>query len=1043
MGRTRSYFQFNVSGLLGTGVRTAEFNVYETYAPSCGYKRAVVLHGSGPISSSTTWSKQPAIGAELQRHTIAWGYSSSCAARWVGFNAFGEVDGAVRAGSSTATVMLRAGAANDSSSWVENDKYAWKKFRVDVSLVVTYNRKPNVPANLTLAGGACQAVPNQPYIGSSGPTLRATSSDPDGGTVATQFEWYVHGGALRGQTTTPFQASGTPFSVTIASGTCADGETMSVRARAYDGTDWGAWTPWGCHATVDQTPPGVAPLVSSQDYPPGEIGGGVGETGSFQFSPNGVADVAGYYFDLHDQPQRYVAADATGNATALVTPPSEGPTTLWVQSVDRAGNVGPLAAYEFVVGRGAPPVAHWRVDGFDTETGLADGSGNGHHATVSNATMGSTAYWAGGRHDDALHVSEPGHVATAGPVLDTAKTFSVSAWVRLDRLGGRPAVVSQDGTRTAGFQVQATPEGRWSFVMFNADVDGGGGEGRVTSATPVRVGGWTHLVAVRDLAAQQLRLYVDGRPDGTAAYGAAWSAGGRFTMGRSMWLGSPTDYLPGLLDEVRAYQRGLGEQEIRELATTPAVAEGYWPLDELGAGGGGGATDASGNFRNAVPQGGAQPIEAAAVGTGGVLLDGTGWLAASGEAVQTDTSFTVSAYVSMDELTGTAQTAVSQDGPRSSGFRLQYRPETGKWTFAVSRGDADSPQWLAVDSTFDAVAWEWTQLTGVLDLASRELRLYVNGAPAGSTPIPDGVTISRTSGELVMGRAKQAGGHTGFFAGVLDDVRVYTGVRTHDQIQRDYADPPVEQPSVYAGQVSRWVNSRWDHVGSPGRVPRGYHFEGGLGMFAPPGAPDTRMLYSCMNGADEFTSALADCEGQRVIGELGPVYANPPAGVPTQPLYRCNLTSGADHFLSSAADCEGHTTEGLLGYTRDYRHLIRYRQVDQLTGRVASAHGYQLDGSYRPEARLGFAAGWGHAGTVTLMLCRDAEDFFLSDDSACEGKSPLYATAAVWVQPPAEHPSAALNRCRTATGEVFESTDPGCEGHSLVRQLGYVITKLL
>lgn len=61
-------------------------------------------------------------------------------------------------------------------------------------------------------------------------------------------------------------------------------------------------------------------------------------------------------------------------------------------------------------------------------------------------------------------------------------------------------------------------------------------------------------------------------------------------------------------------------------------------------------------------------------------------------------------------------------------------------------------------------------------------------------------------------------------------------------------------------------------------------------------------------------SGLVDpaCEGQRVVGPAGLVYASQTAGVAARPLYRCRYSLG--HFDSIDPGCEGQTVDGLLGY---------------------------------------------------------------------------------------------------------------------------------
>ena len=55
-----------------------------------------------------------------------------------------------------------------------------------------------------------------------------------------------------------------------------------------------------------------------------------------------------------------------------------------------------------------------------------------------------------------------------------------------------------------------------------------------------------------------------------------------------------------------------------------------------------------------------------------------------------------------------------------------------------------------------------------------------------------------------------------------------------------------------------------------------------------------------------------------MLGVNGWIYTTQPAGVATQPLYRCliALNGKTDHFVSVSPQCEGWKNEGLLGYAK-------------------------------------------------------------------------------------------------------------------------------
>jgi hypothetical protein len=1021
----RSYFQFDTSSLIGKHILSAEFNAREIYAPTCT-PHEVGLHEVGAINSGMSWNTRPWEGQQVDRLNVAFGYNASCPSKYLGFQAFGAVINAVNTRSSTTTLMLKA--VDEGSGGSDS----WKKFDPNtVSLNVTYNSVPNAPLYKTTDGHDCTLVPAQAWIRGSGPRITAIPTDPDGGTVQVKFEWFVRGGAKKGETTTQGQASGTRFGIDIPKTAFKDGDTISWRAQTWDGTDWSPWSN-SCEATVDTTRPNATPLVSSPDFPKDGIGGGVGHTGRFVFEPNGVADVAAYLYDFHDQPQRRVEAGPDGKATALVTPTEDRPYDLYVRSVDRAGNPSDLATpYHFRPGAGAPPVGLWHLNGQYGDTDAFDSSGKGNNGKLGGSAPNA---WTIGRQDDALVFDGNGYVATTKPAVRTDATFAVSAWVRADALDSVwRTVVSQDGPNVSAFTVQMDPTShKWRFMMPSTSAQDSPRTVAESDLAAV-VGRWTHLVGMFDQSSKRVSLYVDGvlqASSGTQA--TPWNATGNVQLGRAWYAGKYVDQFRGALDEVRVYDRLLSEDEIDALATSPTASEGFWTFD-------GDPRDHSGNNRVGTTSGNTSWSDLAAVGSGSLELDGvSGQVTTGKQAVRTDNSFTVSAYVRLMGETGDWQVPVSQDGPKASGFSLRYRSDTKRWSFAVSTADANTPVTLGADSPQEATVGEWTLLTGVYDEAKRQVRLYVNSARVTVTPIAPDVHFTHVPGAFVIGRGKLNGAEARFFKGFVDHVTVYTGVRTDDQIQEDSRTPPRPAQTLYSGQFSRWVGNGAPHLLTLGQPVRGGRFEGSLGFPADEGAPNTVMLNQCLTGGgDEFASVDASCEGSRLVGPIGLLYSTPPTDVPVSAIYACKVAASGERFETPDQGCDGHVRVSVLGYAKALERLVRYREIDGQGEFRSGAH--KMPTSYTPDITLGVIPMYGLPDTVALRVCQNGTDTFLSVQPDCEGKNLVEVTGSIWPAPPAGRDTVELLRCRTGSGDLFESVDPGCEGQTRDRSLGYVL----
>ena len=819
-----------------------------------------------------------------------------------------------------------------------------------------------------------------------------------------------------GEELTVEQSPGSTFQAKIPDGQFKDGDQIAFRVRGYDHRDYGTWGRW-CDITVDNTKPSYAPIVTSTDYPEQGKHGAPGVPGLFKFARDpGDTDVVGFKYSLvNEPPDRFVAAP--NGIVELSLTPEDASEFLYVQSVDKAGNIGPIRRYGFLLGDPPPPAGLWRLDGQKPSTAAPDTSGGGRHGTLVGGA------WTTGRHGDAVRLDGvDDHVATSGTApVRTNESFTVSAWARIDddRTGFRTAV-SANGNRMSAFYLQWNRDRGWGFVMPNNDIDSSDG-GRVTA--PGKVGRWTHLAGVYDAGAREMRLYVDGRLAGRTAHTSTWSGQGSLLIGRAKWNGGFVDYFPGSIDDVRVEQRAVPEGEIRELATHPAILEGRWMLDEDG---GTTAADTSGNFRHATAAPGTSWVPGPLPIGSAARFDGvTGEFGTAGEVLRTDQSFTVSAWVNLERFDkGIMRTAVSQDGTEKSAFLLGYRDDTGRWSMLMPGLEVGSTNAL-VGSSVTPATGEWTHLAGVYDLAKGELRIYVNGA-ATAAPLPPGWSPWQATGSLRIGRAKWSGRATDQWPGAIDDVNVYTGVRTEEEIrmEAEYWNPHPAPSTVYTGAFARYSNHDGEHLTAAGPVPRGYHPESVLGMAAPPDAAGTATLYTCRSGSDTFTSPRADCEGQQRLGEVGKVYVTPPDGVPVRQLFRCKTTAGGEHFDAVTADCEGQTPDGSLGYLRAYAPLVSFAQADAPRDRRTSVGPVPI--TYEPRERLGLISIVDDPGMQPIYGCQQGTDAYTSVDAACDGTQQLGRIGFVWTDPPPDLDAVPLSRCRdTETGERYDAEDCG------------------
>ncbi|MEW2811130.1 LamG domain-containing protein [Streptomyces massasporeus] len=158
------------------------------------------------------------------------------------------------------------------------------------------------------------------------------------------------------------------------------------------------------------------------------------------------------------------------------------------------------------------------------------------------------------------------HVQTTQALLDTSRSFTVSAWARPEPGGGAHTVAAQDGANVSGFLLQYSgADNRWRMTMGDADSPDAARDEVRSSGPPAD--GWQHLTGVYDAGKRQLRLYVNGTLQGTAGHTSAWRANGPFTVGRGQRGGAGADLFQGYLDDVRVFQDALGPSQIEDLAS--------------------------------------------------------------------------------------------------------------------------------------------------------------------------------------------------------------------------------------------------------------------------------------------------------------------------------------------------------------------------------------------------------------------------------------------------------------------------------------------
>ncbi|MFI7095882.1 LamG-like jellyroll fold domain-containing protein [Streptomyces lydicus] len=813
----RLFYQIPTSAFAGKSVLSAEFVVRNTWSASCS-KKEVELWQTKPISSSTTWNSQNESGfwqKQLAADSFAYGYEG-CAAKDAEFSVRSAVQEAADNKWPTLTFGLKAGS--------ESDGLAWKRFSDKAFLRVQYNRPPPQvkPSQLMMQyGGTCKKSGTPARVRTRGELYANNVTDPDRDKVQVQFQASWDTGDGKGSIArwkpglTTAKKSGSDFAITLPPSVPAD-KTVNWAVRTYDGAQYSPWSFNGsaeaCYFVYDKERP-AAPTISSGEYPASDPENpddpwydGVGQYGTFTVADT-HRDVNRYVYGINGDPSDKNTVTTTGSAARgiNVLPEKPGLNAVTVQAVDAAGNNSEVRTYRFRVKAGQPERAIWQ---FDDSAGSAEAKGSTPARTAD--LHGGATPGVHGVAGTALSLNgTDGYAATDIPVVDTSRGFSVSTWVRPSQIPDHAAIVAtQPGNNRPGFELYYPSDlKRWVFNQYTSDSP----DASIARAMAPQPGGvtaneWTHLVGVYDSAAKVLQLYVNGKLAGQTPYATAWNARRGLQLGAGSYSGAPGSFFPGAIDEVQIFDKPVSPGEVTRLYNKERIhgpgrpARAVFPLDE--------PTDAKqvsghGDVMPAVLHGGAEPGKAGVAGNA-LTLDGKDDYASVDAAhFNTERSYAVTAWARLTDAARN-QTVVAQDGGFLSAFYLSYEASGGVWSARLASKDATDGGLTQqrVASRQKATIGKWVHLAAVHDTVDNTVSLYVNGILQGSTDAPQ---AWYGDGAMQVGRALYRGAYTDYFAGQIDDLRIF--------------DRPVSEGEIHQLVQRRPIlTGRWqfDQASTPG-----------------------------------------------------------------------------------------------------------------------------------------------------------------------------------------------------------------------------------
>ncbi|MDR6325886.1 LamG-like jellyroll fold domain-containing protein [Actinoplanes couchii] len=425
-----------------------------------------------------------------------------------------------------------------------------------------------------------------------------------------------------------------------------------------------------------------------------------------------------------------------------------------------------------------PAVAEWKLGEGSGTDGRDTGWGVGPDRGLSHAKLHDVA-WADGRLTGrkAARFDGTGSYGDTGLLLNTTRSFTVSAWARLTDKSADRTVIARggDGNSALYFQYQQSSD-HWRAVMPSAATGADVVWHNAESSTVARTGVWTHLAAVYDAELKSLTLYVDGAADTSAADVTPFA-----DLTVPTWIGRGAgSWFAGDLAEVRVWNRAVNDAEVSALAQPEMTANWQFEDDSDATI----AKDWSFHGNDGRLTGGAAytyPGHPSFGDIGAVRLNGGSAHVTSKPLLRTDQSFSVAAWARLTTADQRSATVLSQEGDHTGRFMLQRGGDCACWRVVMTGSDSVNPAVTVAQAPAGVQLNTWTHLAATYDVTTGRISLYVNGELSGegqSTGTP-----WHAGGSFTAGRTRWNDQAADFFPGDLDAVHVYQGVITPETVK--------------------------------------------------------------------------------------------------------------------------------------------------------------------------------------------------------------------------------------------------------------------
>ncbi len=441
----------------------------------------------------------------------------------------------------------------------------------------------------------------------------------------------------------------------------------------------------------------------------------------------------------------------------------------------------------------APPVAYWN---FETGTGTTayDVGGSNFHSVFGSGTAAPT--WSTGKYGKGLSFDgSQTYSSVAHNSIFTTGTHTIDFWVYPDNsFSGTGTLISKyNNTVNGGYTIEVdSTNKRIRFAQIDSVVN----PSVYSTTNSIPWGKWTHVAITRN-SITSVKIYINGTLDNFAAGSNTFvNSTNPLYFGRDS--ASSTNFFKGNLDQVHFYDYVRTQKQIIQdmngghpAGGSPVGSMGLWYKFNEGQGSTINNSGSIGSTLNALSAGTSAPSWTLSGNQSvGISLNGSSQYTRTPDdpSIRYDSStasFSLSAWVKRGS-TGSAQNIISKEDADNDGWRLQF--DAGNTiTCSVNATDITSTA-TVTDIT------SWHHIVCSVDRAGSGY-IYLDGKLVTAATVTSGITMATTSDMLIGARSYTP---ANYFAGLIDDVKIYSFPLTADDVKIDYN----QNQSQYFGSLS-------------------------------------------------------------------------------------------------------------------------------------------------------------------------------------------------------------------------------------------------